>query len=254
MPPIRFLAKEPDSAVSDASNGVSIWDRVDLQPNAVLQKMYHTGKVEDAAGKSIKYGSGISPLEGYFLYDLVLRNEMNKVLEVGMAFGTSALYICQAMRDRKGRGSRLISIDPNQDTQWHSIGLLNIDRAGLSSLHRWIKSTSDLAMAELVARGEAETFDLIFIDGMHLFDYTIVDIFFADKLLRVGGVLVIDDIKHRGVGAAFAFMKSNYKHFQHKPIMVKSMAMFVKTGRDEREWNFHTTFSGGGAAAASKKK
>ena len=41
-------------------------------------------------------------------------------------------------------------------------------------------------------------FDFIFIDGWHTFDYTLVDMFYADRLLRIGGYLLIDDALHQG--------------------------------------------------------
>lgn len=36
-------------------------------------------------------------------------------------------------------------------------------------------------------------FDLVFIDGMHCFEYKSLDEFFGDRLLRLGGYLVFHD-------------------------------------------------------------
>ncbi len=41
--------------------------------------------------------------------------------------------------------------------------------------------------------------DFIFIDGWHTFDYTLIDFFYADKLLRKDGIILIDDALHKGV-------------------------------------------------------
>ena len=46
-------------------------------------------------------------------------------------------------------------------------------------------------------------FDFIFIDGWHTFDYTLVDMFYADRLLRIGGYLLIDDALHSGRNFVF---------------------------------------------------
>ena len=40
---------------------------------------------------------------------------------------------------------------------------------------------------------ENESLDFIFIDGWHTFDYTLVDFFYSDLLLKIGGIIIIDD-------------------------------------------------------------
>jgi hypothetical protein len=40
--------------------------------------------------------------------------------------------------------------------------------------------------------------DFAFIDGCHTFDYAMVDFFYIDKMLRVGGVVVFDDEYYPG--------------------------------------------------------
>lgn len=243
---IRYLADASAAGIAGLTKAAA-WLREDLQPNLVLQKMYRTGKVEDASGKSHKYNSGISPVEGYFLYKLVTDNkDISDILEIGCAFGTSALYMCQGLQDKSAPpDAKVLSIDPYQRTQWKSIGLKNVSRAGLHDRHLWLECTSDIALAKLYA--DDRKFDLIFIDGMHLFDFTIVDAYFSAKLLRIGGVLVIDDIRHPGVAAAFSFLKTNYKHFKYIPkTITNSMGMFIKEAEDTREWDFHVKFAEGG--------
>ena len=39
-----------------------------------------------------------------------------------------------------------------------------------------------------------EQFDLIFIDGMHLFDFKLIDVFLCDLVLRDGGWLLLHDL------------------------------------------------------------
>jgi hypothetical protein len=85
---------------------------------------------------------------------------------------------------------------------------------------------------------------------MHLFDYTLVDIFYADLLCRVGGVILLDDIRHRGVAPVMDYMLTNYPHLQRveDTICAETMATFVKTAPDSRSWDFHVPFSGGHSA------
>jgi predicted O-methyltransferase YrrM len=225
----------------------NIWERTDIQVNNVLQKMYFEQAVYDKNNKKIKYNSGVGPIEGWHLYNLVKSNQFNKILEVGMAYGTSALFMCQALKENNAPGY-LISIDPNQSTQWEGIGRLNIERAGLLKYHRIMETTSDKAMAYLLSSnidGDApESFDMVFVDGMHLFDYTLLDIYFAAKLVRLYGVIVIDDIRHKGVAKAIKYINLNYKFLKLIEINVASqtMATYVKIADDTRLWNFHIEF------------
>ena len=57
-------------------------------------------------------------------------------------------------------------------------------------------------------------FDFVFIDGWHTFDYTLIDFFYADKLIREGGIIIIDDALHRGVAKFVKYMDTNYKFYK----------------------------------------
>lgn len=108
-----------------------------------------------------------------------------------------------------------------------------------------METFSYLAMPELLAKGER--FDMVLVDGMHLFDFTLVDFFYADLLTRRGGVIVLDDIRHRGVAPVLDYVKGNYKHLRFVPSTGcrDTMATFVKADDDARSWNFHVGFNGG---------
>ena len=86
-------------------------------------------------------------------------------------------------------------------------------------------------------------FDLIFIDGFHTFDYTLVDLFYAILLCRIGGIIVIDDIKHAGVAQLIKYVDSNYKCLKRiTNTPTNTMATYMKISDDERKWNFHINF------------
>lgn len=53
---------------------------------------------------------------------------------------------------------------------------------------------------------------MIYIDTNHMFDQTMVEIFFADKLLKVGGTLIFDDYGLLSVRAACNFLETNYNY------------------------------------------
>jgi predicted O-methyltransferase YrrM len=226
-----------------------MWYREDLQPSPMIQSIFREGKVETGDGAMIKFTSGVNPEEGMHIYNVVKDNRFKRTLEVGLANGTSALYILQAMEDNglSVHDSAHIALDPNQHTQWKSVGELNVGRAGLDKRFTLMLEPSYLAMPTLlrqVREGRAEKFDMIFIDGMHLFDYTLMDFFYADLLLNVNGVILLDDIRHRGVNKCYRYLQSNFKHFELVSATPASstMATFVKTGEDPRDWDFHAEF------------
>ncbi|MBX9746497.1 MAG: class I SAM-dependent methyltransferase [Hyphomonadaceae bacterium] len=56
-----------------------------------------------------------------------------------------------------------------------------------------IKSDSALALASLLAQGQAGAFDVAYIDGSHQAPDVLADAVLAFKLLRIGGIMVFDD-------------------------------------------------------------
>lgn len=216
-----------------SSNEKIIWNRIDLQPNLRIQEIYKAGYVEIGKEK-IKLTSAISPAEGFHLFDLITRNKYADVLEIGMANGLSSLYMAQA-------ANHLTSIDPFQSTQWNNVGILNLKKAKLDNKHTLIEKKSYVALPELLHRNKK--FDMIFIDGMHLFDYTLVDVFYAILLCRVGGVIVIDDILHKAPAKVIKYIDANYKCLRRiLPLPVKTVATYLKIAEDDRKWDFHQPF------------
>lgn len=227
------------SAELPPSEEKEIWKRLDLQPNERIREIYKDGYV-DMGSEKIKLTSAISPAEGFHLYDLIKNNKFKNILEIGMANGLSGMYMMQALEDNGDEG-HLTSLDPFQTTQWKSAGLHNVKEAGLSALHTLIQKKSYEAMPELLAAGKS--YDLIFIDGMHLFDYTLVDMFYAILLCNKGGVIVIDDILHKAPAKVVRYIDTNYKFLRRVlPSPVKTMATYIKNNDDTRSWDYHQMF------------
>jgi predicted O-methyltransferase YrrM len=223
----------------------------ELLVNSTIKKIYKTRKVEGDSGlKPLQ--AAINPREGIFLYDLIKDNNYLKCLEIGMANGLSGLYICQALKENKekvinkDKEAYLVSMDPFQKEQWDNAAINHIKSAGLSNFSIYVKEKSYNGMPKILNQlnnEEIQPFDLIFIDGMHLFDYTLIDFFYADLLLRKGGVIVLDDIKHPNVKACLNYIKTNYAHYKIlNTISSSSAAVFHKIDDDKRDWDFHKPF------------
>ncbi|GET37222.1 class I SAM-dependent methyltransferase [Microseira wollei] len=237
--------------------------------NQLLEHIYNTGYVEDGDGKLINPFPTATPREtGTILYEIVQQYNLERTMEIGMAYGLSTLFICQAHQDR-GVGNHT-AIDPKQSTIWKSIGLLNIKRSGLSERLRFFETFSDEVLPQIVKTGE--NFDFAFIDGSHLFDYALLDFFYIDKLLAVGGYVVFDDLWMPAVRKVISFVLRNrsYELVKIKPkanwikrlarvtyrlvqnpldlyslkikFITENICLLKKVSEDSRVWDFHRSF------------
>ncbi len=158
--------------------------------NAVLERILQTRQVETTEGQRLPLeGSEVPAEEGRWLQAIVSEIKPAVSLEVGLANGLSALFICEVLAQQ--RSARHIIIDPYQETNWQSVGLTNLRRAGYGTFIEFYPLPSHQALPQLEARDV--TLDFAFVDGAHTFDYALVDFFYVDRMLRVGGVIVLDD-------------------------------------------------------------
>lgn len=182
----------------------------------------------------------ISLEQGLWLYDFCLRHEARHTLEVGLAYGYSALFITAAHHSR-GNGSH-VAIDPFQRTLWHGIGTRSVERALGSAPIRFdlIPERSDCAAVDL-ARAK-RNFDLIFLDGNHRFDDILLDITLYSRLCAMQGHLVIDDMRLPSVAKAVAFLRTNRADFTEVPTPLPNASIFRKTQWDRRRWDHFSPF------------
>lgn len=176
----------------------------------LVKKLYETGVVDDEDGNEFELRNHISPEEGEFLINII--NEYvgtKKVIEIGCAFGIASLHIGEAIQDHKD--SEHIIIDPYQSSHYRRAGIHQIEKAGFKNV-RLIEEPSGAALPVLAADRAGE-FGLVFIDGLHTFDQTLVDLFYADQLLAVDGIVVIDDCALASVARAVSYFASypNYE-------------------------------------------
>jgi len=83
---------------------------------------------------------------------------------------------------------------------------------------------------------------MIFIDGWHTFDYTLLDLFYSFLLLKKNGYIVIDDALHPGVNKVVKYVQDNYKFLKKTNTDVRTVAVYQKISEDTRAWNFHKDF------------
>jgi predicted O-methyltransferase YrrM len=128
-------------------------------------------------------------------------------VEIGMANGLSTLAILAGLP----AGGKLISIDPFQDSQWHGAGSALVAQSDRAASHELRQAPDYLALPALLEAGTEV--DFAYIDGMHTFDYVALDAFYLDKLLRVGGVLALNDCGFRSIHKFLRFFRS-HRHYE----------------------------------------
>lgn len=176
--------------------------------NNVLEEILRTGKVKSPDGELLDAEPVSIPEEkGEFLQKLIDEIKPAVTLEVGLAYGVSTLFICDAL-DREN--SRHIVIDPSQQESWKNIGLNNIRNAGYEKMIEFYAMPSFRALPQLESRGCR--LDFAFIDGWHTFDYALVDFFFIDKMLKVGGIVVIDDTDWMAIRKLCRYITTNHAY------------------------------------------
>ena len=174
--------------------------------NSVLKELYASPEVTSRSGKVFPlFPASIGWHKGVSLYEWIRRTRPRVTLEIGFAFGASTLFICQALEDN-GVGEHHV-VDPWQTTVWDSCGLERIEQAGLSHRLTFYGAPSYQQLPRFLE--QQRSFDFAFIDGQHLVDYVLLDCFYADLLIPVGGALALDDIWMPSVRKVARFLLSN---------------------------------------------
>ncbi len=163
--------------------------------------------------------------------DLLEKFQPKNTLEVGMANGGSTIVFCEYIRS-KGAG-RHTAIDPFQSSAKGSsgFGLNRIKEAGLLDVLDFHENFDYLVLPKLVE--ENRKFDFILIDGWHSFDYTLVDLFFADLLLNPNGILVFHDTELDSVNKACRFLESHKPYDRISPDLYLRSESLVKRGANK---------------------
>lgn len=173
---------------------------------ASIDAAYRQGAVEDADGRERTLSPhSIGRADGEALRDLALAENTSRTIEVGLALGMSALFLCQAIAGREG--ARHVAIDPFQQESWGNAGLATLREAGVEDLVEVIEEESALALPQLVRDGRE--FDFAFVDGDHRFEGVLLDLVFMTRLVKPGGLIVVDDMWMPSVRLAVSYVERN---------------------------------------------
>ncbi|MFI9359288.1 class I SAM-dependent methyltransferase [Streptomyces lydicus] len=141
------------------------------------------------------------------LRDLMISEGAEKVVEVGLAYASSALAIGEALATVNRPLPRHVVIDPFQEREYCNAGWDLLRSAGLDSIATLMLTPSSIALPRLLSEGFVA--DAAFVDGSHRFHEVFVDLYYLRKIVRPGGLIVVDDDWWPSVHMAVQYYERN---------------------------------------------
>ncbi len=179
-----------------------------IDVDELLDEIFKTKKVYDTNDNEYTISSHIGREEGQFINEIIDKYKPTNTIEIGCAYGISSLYICSSIKDFEGCKHTII--DPFQDASVNNIGITNLKRVGYD-FFEFIEELSEIALPELLSKGKQ--YDFGFIDGFHTFDHALIDFFYLNRLIKVGGVIIFDDVGLPGINKLLRYIL-NYPSYE----------------------------------------
>lgn len=159
-----------------------------------------------ANGEWHELHSNIDQEEAEFLHKLITELKPKKSLEIGCAEGISSMVICESI----GPDAHHTILDPFQSTDWKNNGINNLKNAGFNNFELF-EQRSEFALPKMVEEGKK--FDFVFVDGWHTFDHVLVEFFYINRMLNVGGIVAFDDVALTGLNRLMRWIY-NYPNYE----------------------------------------
>lgn len=141
------------------------------------------------------------------LRDLLVSEGARVVIEVGLAYGVSALAIAEALVMNAGADATHVIIDAFQD-HFRESGWNALARAGWDSICTLLRERSQIALPRLASEGFVA--DAALVDGSHIFHNVFVDLVLLRDLVRPGGLIVLDDCDLPSVGDSRSVLRTEH--------------------------------------------
>jgi len=187
-------------------------------PQLVLNRLIGDRRTFDLHGSPVEVTGTITSEEASFIRKLIVENELTTCLETGVAYGASTVAIAAALSELEhaGKSVRHYGVDPCQNRLYSGAAIASLKECGLDHVFELCEGPSHLMLPKLIER--KIRVDFAFIDGMHTFDYTLIDLFFADKLLRPGGFICVHDMHLRSKRKALKYLMRYRKYVRQQGI------------------------------------
>jgi len=208
-----------------------------------LDTMLKHAAIFDKSGRYHRLHAQTRENEHHEMRKFLTQTDAKQTLEVGFAYGSSALVFAEHHQKMKNTGISHTIIDPNQfgagEGHWDGIGVENLRRVGFvkGRNYRLLQESSIIALPDLLRKHGAGWLDVALIDGWHLFDYTLLDVFYCLEMLKVGGILIVDDKRMKAITAVGKYIVRAYPHIVDVCPSCKSILVLRKKSPDTRDWN-----------------
>jgi len=175
----------------------------------VTERLFREGSVvAQMDGTTNKvFPVGITKAEGEALRDWVIREHATSIIEIGLAYGVSALFACEGLLATMRDNAKHVVLDPFQYTGFKGCGLQMLEEAGVAELIEFHQEESQILLPRFVT--ENRRFDLAFVDGSHHFDRVFLDLIYLDRLVHPGGIVFVDDYQLPAIVRAVSFCVKN---------------------------------------------
>ncbi len=150
---------------------------------------------------------GITRAEGEALRAWVIREHAMCTIEIGLAYGISAMFICEGLLMNELNEVRHVVVDPYQSTGFKNCGLQLLEEAGVADLIEYHAEESQILLPRLLS--EDRRFQLAFLDGSHFFDRVFLDLIYLGRLVHPGGIIFVDDYQLPAIVRAVSFCLTN---------------------------------------------
>ncbi|MFQ5492005.1 MAG: O-methyltransferase [Phycisphaerae bacterium] len=244
--------------------------------DALIDHLHAAGRVTGDDDQQVDISElAVSNRAGLVLEGAVQAVDARSGVEVGCASALSTLHICRALKSRGHLSSGALQVmDPKQTSHWKNIGRRALSAAGLLDravvLH---EAPAHTVLPRLLKQGTQIQF--AFIDGWHMLDYVMVEAFYCDLMLEVGGVIALHDLWMPGLQVFAAAWCANRRYepvsliqgglssqacpsdhpivgdlakacpgfvARIAPFVDQSVLLLRKTGHDHRPWDHYRDF------------
>ena len=193
----------------------------------------------------------MTPDQGKIVYDFIIATESTFCLELGFAHGSGSCYMGAAVQEI---GGKLVAIDNQSAKERVPTAASQLHRAGLADCVELIYA-GDSYTWELMKIVEAQTvdgvcrpcLDFCYVDGAHEWEPDGFAFFLVDKLLKVGGWILFDDLHWSLATSSVSqeqWVLSKPKEQQETPQVIKIFELLVRQHpnygnfRDARWWGW----------------
>lgn len=154
-----------------------------------------------------------------YVSKLIIENNYDNGLVIGMTFG---VYITYLLYNKK---INLITLEPLETTLWEGAGLDLLKRFKLNKKNKLIEEDIYISLNNLLV--ENKKFNLILIQSLYNFDEMLAYIFVSDKLLKIGGILIILEEFILSNQKIISYLNNNYTWYE-KLITPTSFVIYKK--------------------------